>query len=201
MRGLWVACVAIATACGGAAPSADPPAPERVVQPRPIAAATPVEQPTPPAPPSGYVEMTAASVTAAGDTAQAVWLVDPGGTVVLPILIGGTEAMTIAFRLYKQPFGRPLTHDLMDSMLRKLDAEIYKVQVDDLVDAVFVGSVYIHRGAKVWQLDARPSDAIAIAIGHSAPIYVARKVLDAAAKSGVLGGDAEDKVTPKPTPK
>ena len=144
--------------------------------------------------------MTAAGVAAAGEDAQAVGLVDQEGSMVLRIFVGGTEAMTIALRLYKQPFTRPLTHDLMDEMLDKLDAKVYKVQIDDLVEGVFVGSVFIHRGARVWELDARPSDAIAIAIGHNVPIYVSAMVLQQAAQSASMNGGEEEKVTPKPGP-
>jgi bifunctional DNase/RNase len=85
---------------------------------------------------------------------------------------------------------RPLTHDLLDAIVGELGGKIVKVQVDALVDGVFIGSVYLrHHGGEVRKLDARPSDAIALALGNDVPIYVQQAVIDeagiAAPPSGV----------------
>ncbi len=161
-----------------AAPSPTPPSPS----PTPATQATKTPEPPPPSPPAGYVKMTVLGVASAGSNQQTVALVDADKTMMIPILIGGTEATTIAFRLHGQPFPRPLTHDLLDSVLQKFGGTVYKVQVDDLVDGTFIGSVFVVRNGNVIELDARPSDALALAIGHSVPIYVAQTVIDQTAR-------------------
>lgn len=156
---------AMAVACGGgsSAPSKQPP---------------PAPGPHDKVPP-GYVEMRADDVLSVSE-AQAVVLVDDQRTVILPIFIGGTEALSIALRMRKQPFVRPLTHDLLDAVIRRLGGTLVRVQVDALVDTTFVGSIYLHTSAGIVKLDARPSDAVALAIGNQVPIYVAKDVLDRA---------------------
>jgi hypothetical protein len=123
--------------------------------------------------------MRAAKVVGLGDSA-AVLLVDQGVKVALPIFIGGTEGTSIDLRLRGEKPPRPFTHDLLESMLKRLNATIVKVQVDALRDNVFHGSVFIRANGRVMRIDARPSDAIALAIGNRVPIYVAKKVLDEA---------------------
>lgn len=183
-------------ACGGAAKPATGPAPAAA----PTGATAGAEPAVPaPTPPPGYVPMRAAGVINVGDGAeavQAVGLVDEQGTIV-PIFIGGTEATTIAFRLNDQPFLRPLTHDLLDAVLEAFGGRVYKVQVDDLVDGTFLGSVYVIKAGRVIRLDARPSDAIAIAVGHSVPIYVASKVIEAAGQRGEPPAGGGGKVVPR----
>ena len=110
----------------------------------------------------------------------AVLLVDEADQIAVPIFIGGTEANSIQLRLRGEHFVRPLTHDLLDEMLRRLNAKLAKVQVDDLRDNTFIGSVTLVAAGKVQHFDARPSDAIALAVGNHVPIYVKRTVLDRA---------------------
>jgi bifunctional DNase/RNase len=131
--------------------------------------------------PDGYVRMEARDVVSVPE-GGAVLLVDREGAKVLPIAIGGTEAVSIALRLHGLPSPRPLTHDLLDSVMRQLGGELVKVQVDRIVDGVFIGSIFIRTAGGTRRIDARPSDAIALAIGNRAPIYVARAVLD---RSGI----------------
>ena len=167
----------------------DAPAPPAT--PKPVAIPAPVE---PSGPPAGYVEMKATEISSATG-AGAVLLATETGDLVLPIYIGGTEAASIERRLHNEPATRPLTHDLMDSVLRRLHTTIVKVQVDelrrDVFGGTFIGSVYLRSAGKTFHVDARPSDAIALAIGSSAPIYVAQKVLDAA-------GVPKDQIAPTP---
>jgi hypothetical protein len=112
---------------------------------------------------------------------DAVLLVDGGNSVVVPIFVGGTEALSIRLRLDKQKYQRPLTHDLLDSMLGRLGGELQKVHVDDIKGNVFVGTVFLRQrpDGKTMEVDARPSDAIALALGNSVPIFVSRRVIDA----------------------
>jgi bifunctional DNase/RNase len=72
---------------------------------------------------------------------------------------------------------RPLTHDLLDAAVKKLKGSIVKVQVDALRDGVFHGSVYIRSGRRVLRLDARPSDAIALAVRLRVPIFAIEGIL------------------------
>ena len=130
--------------------------------------------------PEGYVEVRALEVVAL-DEGGAVLLVDPAAERVLPIFIGGTEAASIDVRMRNVHAPRPLTHDLLDSLLQRLHAQLVKVQVDELRDGVFIGSVFVRANGRVFRVDARPSDAVALAIGNHVPIYVAKQVMDAAA--------------------
>ena len=155
--------------CGGSAPPAAPPVP----------VAAPEPPPDPVVKPAGYVEVHPMQVVPTGDSA-ALLLLDEASDVIVPIFIGGTEALSIEHRMRGTAAPRPLTHDLLDAAVKKLKGSIVKVHVDALRDGVFHGSVYIRAGRRVLRLDARPSDAIALAIGNRAPIYVAQEVLDAA---------------------
>lgn len=100
----------------------------------------------------------------------------------LPIWIGDLEAHAIEWRWKKQKYPRPLTHDLLDATLSALGAKIERVDVVDLRDNVFYGRLTVRdaKGATHF-IDARPSDCIALAVGASLPIYVAPRVLAAAA--------------------
>jgi uncharacterized protein len=136
-------------------------------------------EPRPTAPPS-HVEMTVGGLYSVGNGGSAVILATPTDPRVVPIFIGGTEALSIHLRLEHQRYQRPLTHDLLDNVVRELGGELVKVQVDELKDNVFIGTVFVRDGGRIAPLDARPSDAIALAIGADVPIFVARKVVSAA---------------------
>ena len=75
-----------------------------------------------------------------------------------------------------------MTHDLFDAAIHALGANLYKVHIDELRNNTFIGRVYLVKGDRILDLDARPSDAIALAIGNHVPIYVARRVLEEAGK-------------------
>ena len=123
------------------------------------------------------------TVTAVLETAGSpvVLLSEPVTGRVLPIFIGPSEAMSIALRLEGTPFGRPLTHDLMDTVMRELGGSIGAVEISSLEDNIFLAVLTLNRAdGTTRRLDARPSDSIALALGASAPIYVSDKVLSAA---------------------
>jgi bifunctional DNase/RNase len=126
--------------------------------------------------PSGYEHATVWDLVPAGDGA-AVLLLDSSHTTVLPIFVGGTEALTIRLDLNGTHQARPLTHDLLASIVRELGGKPIKAQIDDLRDDTYFGSVFVGQGDRVLQLDARPSDAIAIALGSGAPLFVSRSVM------------------------
>lgn len=106
-----------------------------------------------------------------------VILVDQDRENFLPLDVGLTEALSIHIRLERQRFARPLTHDLFDQVLRQLNGRVVRVQIDDHRDDTFLSTVFIEAGGKVHRFDARPSDAIALALGHRLPIYINQGVM------------------------
>lgn len=182
MRALSLA-VTFLLACGSAAPPPPPPPAAKPAEPAP----EPVTKP------AGYVEVRVLDVITVGD-GDTLLLVDDASDLVLPIAIGGTEGSSILARARNIPRRRPLTHDLMDDAVRKLGGQIVKVQVDELRDGIFHGSVYIRTHKKrIVRLDSRASDAVALGIGNGVPIYVSRAVLEEA-------GLERDKVMPQISP-
>ena len=140
-------------------------------------------------PPDDYLRMTATARS--GDAfGHVVLLADAEQQVFVPIFIGGTEALSIRLRLERRRFKRPLTHDLLDRMLDELGVEVLRAQVDGLRDNIYLGTVVVKKGQTVMRFDARPSDAIAIAIGNGAPIYVSEKLV---AKAGVRRDQLDQK--------
>jgi bifunctional DNase/RNase len=97
--------------------------------------------------------------------------------LTLPIWIGLLEASAIALELEKEPPQRPMTHDLIKNILSSLKVRVVKVELTDLRESTFYALIYLNRDGKTFKIDARPSDAIAIALRTSAPIYVDEKVI------------------------
>lgn len=96
----------------------------------------------------------------------------------IPIWIGLFEASAIATEMEKISFSRPMTHDLMNDMLKILDTEITSVEICDLRNNTFFASIHIIRKGERFVVDARPSDAIALALRANAQIFVDDKVLE-----------------------
>lgn len=101
-----------------------------------------------------------------------------GGEQAIPIWIGLLEATAIATELEKIQFSRPMTHDLLKNILREVCAEIVKIEVIDLRENTFYAVITIVVGDREFQIDARPSDAIALALRTSAPIFVHNTVIE-----------------------
>ena len=129
------------------------------------------------------VEMEVGGVLPMRGGGAAVVLIDSTRSKALPIAVSGTEALSIQLRLAKQHYPRPLTHDLMESILRELGGKIVRVQVDEIRGEAFIASVFVQVGQRTSRIDARPSDGIALALGNALPVFVARKVLDRAGMS------------------
>ena len=106
-----------------------------------------------------------------------VVLKDETGKKLLPIWIGAAEGNSIALAMSKMKAGRPLTHDLIATIFDRLEIEIARVVVSDLIDNTFYASLYLLHGNQEYHIDSRPSDAIAIAIRVGAPIFVQEEVL------------------------
>lgn len=125
----------------------------------------------------------------------------PDDSRVLPIFIGANEAQSIALALNEEAPPRPLTHDLMKSMLESLEASVKRVEITAIREGTFFGRVHLERaGFEELDYDARPSDAIALALRYEAPIFVNREVFEEAAVPLASSeqaegdtGEAEDK--------
>jgi len=104
----------------------------------------------------------------------------PEGDSVLPIWVGLFEANAIALQLEKIETPRPMTHDLLKSLVGHLQADIEKVVITDLKDNTFYAEIHLNQGGKARTIDSRPSDAIALALRAEAPIFVEQDVIDRA---------------------
>jgi uncharacterized protein len=105
-------------------------------------------------------------------------LKDVASDLVLPIWVGIFEANAIALELEKTAMPRPMTHDLLQNMARGLNAEVRKVVVSELRDDTFYAVIWMDHAGETVTMDARPSDAIALALRWDCPIYVNRDVLE-----------------------
>ena len=109
---------------------------------------------------------------------QVIWLGERDGTRQFPIVIGITEVLAIDRRLKGQHPIRPLTHELLAGVITELDAELEKIVIHDLRDHTFYAKLVLRHDGKIKEVDARPSDAIALGVADDAPIYVEDHVLD-----------------------
>lgn len=107
-------------------------------------------------------------------------LKERGGNRTLPIWIGMLEATAIATEMEKVTFIRPMTHDLIVNILGALDAKVIRVAITELKDNTFYAVVRVRQGEREIEIDARPSDAIAIALRSKAEILVSQEVMEAA---------------------
>src|ERR1700735_1944774 len=107
-----------------------------------------------------------------------VVLNDLSGEVVLPIWVGLFEANAIALEIEKATTPRPMTHDLLRNIIHGLNARVTRVVVGALREDTFHATIWMDQGGEVVALDARPSDAIALALRADCPIFVSRQVFD-----------------------
>jgi bifunctional DNase/RNase len=116
---------------------------------------------------------------------------DDSGGRVLPIWVGIFEANAIALQIENITTPRPMTHDLLRNVIQDLNGTVQKVVVCDLKDNTFYALIYVVVGQEVTTIDARPSDAIALALRAKAPIFVEESVIDNA-KSVDVGDERAD---------
>jgi bifunctional DNase/RNase len=115
-----------------------------------------------------------------------VLLKAPGGEL-MPIVIDAMQAMSIAAARNPDRPGRPLTHDLLLSLLDLLGATLLRVEITDLLDGTFYASLVLNRQGVQFDVDARPSDALALAVRVECPVFVAEHVLEASVLSDDVG--------------
>jgi bifunctional DNase/RNase len=118
---------------------------------------------------------------------------DKEGQRVLPIWVGVFEANAIALQIENVTTPRPMTHDLLRNVIQDLRARIDKIVVSDLKENTFYALIYLTVNGDVVAIDARPSDAIALALRARAPIFVEEKVIDHAKNADLAPekGDTE----------
>lgn len=124
-----------------------------------------------------------------------ILLKDMEGRQTIPIWIGILEASAIAAELEKVTLSRPLTHDLLKNIIDTLGAEVIRVEVNDLRDNTFYATIFLKkgRGKKEITIDARPSDAIALALRSDSPILVSEKVIERSRRIDLTGRNKGEK--------
>ena len=120
-----------------------------------------------------------------------VILRDQDGQRVLPIWVGIFEANAIALQIENIPTPRPMTHDLLRNIIQDLKASVQKIVVCDLQENTFYALIYLSLAGSTVAIDARPSDAIALALRTRAPIFVEDSVIDNA-KTVTVSSDKND---------
>ena len=93
------------------------------------------------------------------------------------VMIGEPEAQSIALKINNKKSPRPLTHDLIKNILNVFEAELQKVLIYDMVNDVFYAELYIKKDDKVLIIDARTSDAVALAVRSDCPIFIKSEIL------------------------
>ena len=125
-----------------------------------------------------------------------VVLKDEDDKFFLPIWVGIFEANAIALQLESITTPRPMTHDLMKNLIADLNARVTRVVINDLRESTFFAQIRLvvanGDARRTLEVDARPSDAIALALRTEAPIFVARTVLDQAQTIAPEAGDEQD---------
>jgi bifunctional DNase/RNase len=121
-----------------------------------------------------------------------VLLRERGGERYLPIWIGAAEAAAIALSLQGVVTPRPMTHDLLKTILEDLTVEVQRIVVTELRDSTFYATIALQRGTDGFEVSSRPSDAIALAVRMAVPIFAEEGVLDEA--SILIPGDEDEEV-------
>jgi uncharacterized protein len=125
-------------------------------------------------------------------------LKEQAGERYLPIRIGPAEADAIAIKLQGVDVPRPLSHDLLWSIIGALNASIDSIIINDLRDDTFYGSIILNAREGQVKIDSRPSDALALAVRAGVPIFAEDTVLD---KAGLLIDEETGQATPQATPR
>lgn len=120
-----------------------------------------------------------------------VILKDVDGSTILPIWVGMYEANAIALEIEKVSTPRPMTHDLIKTLLAGLETFVQKIVVSELRDDTFYAMIWLERDGEVITVDSRPSDALALALRADCPIYVDEQVI----RTSKATNSVSDKVT------
>lgn len=144
-----------------------------------------------------YIELEILGLSSAlantNNSTYALILQEIKGRRRLPVIIGAFEAQAIALELENFHRLRPLTHDLFYETIKKFDATIEKIVITDIKEGIFYSSIYISQNTRIIELDARPSDAVALAVRFRCPIFAEASVLD---EAGVYMYEKEENEEP-----
>jgi bifunctional DNase/RNase len=154
------------------------------------------------------VDILGLSTSPHNNGAYALILFEIGGKRKLPIIIGGFEAQAIALKLENIKAPRPFTHDLIRNITDTFNINVSEVTIDELRNETFFAKVVCELSGVMHEIDARPSDAIALAVRCDAPIYVSEDVMNEAGilddkqgdQTGFGVGTEKKAVTPANTP-
>jgi len=106
---------------------------------------------------------------------------------VLSIWIGAMEAMSISLAINKVAFPRPMTHDLLLSVIAGLDADVVRVEITDMEEGTYFAELVLDGQSGERRVDSRPSDAIALAVRAEAPVFASAAVLE---QAGIASGES-----------
>ena len=109
---------------------------------------------------------------------QIIVLKEVNGERNFPIVIGNPEAIAIDRRLKGIPTPRPMTHELLANVIEHLGGRLERIEINNLENHTFYARIHIRQDGQTIEVDSRPSDAIALGISNTIPIYVAEHVLD-----------------------
>ncbi|MFA4015071.1 MAG: hypothetical protein RUDDFDWM_000137 [Candidatus Fervidibacterota bacterium] len=128
--------------------------------------------------PPDYIEVEVSGVVTDKLGEPVVLLVDRASDKYLPIWIGPSEALAIAMALSNRKPSRPMTHDLLNTVIKALEGEVLRVVIHKLVEGTYYANIVLKGKGKekVQEIDARPSDSIALALRAKAPIYVTPQI-------------------------
>jgi len=116
------------------------------------------------------------------NSAPVILLKDRHSSKAMPIWIGEAEAMSIALGLQSGRFPRPLSHDLMKEIIGDLNGSVERVEISGLKDGTYYASIFLRNpSGKIMEIDARPSDSLALALRMGSPIYIDDEVFEASA--------------------
>lgn len=135
------------------------------------------------------VDILGLSTSPSSAGAYALILKETNGKRKLPIIIGAFEAQSIALELEGMKPPRPLTHDLMRNIIDTFAVSLNEVCINELRDGTFYAKLTIEGLSETYEIDSRPSDAIALAVRYGAPIFVGEEVLN---EAGVVSEDEDD---------
>jgi bifunctional DNase/RNase len=145
-----------------------------------------------PGPSAGQVAVRVGAVAVDRDTRTPVVILEElAGPRRLPIWIGHAEATSIDSRLHERPAVRPNSHDLAKRLVEGLGGEVLRVVVTDLEDGIYYARIVLSRSGNTVEIDARPSDAIAIAMRTGAPLFVTEPLFLRALESDSDAGNAK----------
>jgi uncharacterized protein len=119
-------------------------------------------------------------ITVAGDNSAFMVLLSTEKDEIIPIVIGPLEAMSIAAGRSSETYLRPLTHDLMFSVMDILNASLKRIEINELSENTFYAKLIIENRGIEFEIDSRSSDALALAVRRDIPIYISESVVEKA---------------------